>query len=138
MPFLEGRAFCELSEYELGRPRRLRTPDQFQVGDLHTLMLRLGGDGAEAGKVTTRLHQCTAASGILAVRFAILNDKLEEESTINEKLMGGYINRATKLSIVNPGNPAKPLEVQQAYFKDYFSDVHDFILAESSKLTTSV
>ncbi len=120
MAFLEISDFCELEEYRNNIHRRA-VESELQVDEIYTLMMQLEDSKNQAAKQVVMIEKVSRDCGLVAVRFAFLDEDLNAEDSVVEKMSDGLIEGFDEGVFVDL-DADRVFNVKQGYLRDYFDD----------------
>lgn len=133
MAFLETGYFCVAEEYTRGLPHRI-SDAQLKTDELYSLYMRLDDEKKQAAKLAVRTLEVAGKAGFVAVKFAFLDRDLNPTVETKEIVSGGFINEVQGAVITDPTTEER-YAISQAYFKDYFDEQLEQLLAQSNSLS---
>jgi hypothetical protein len=136
MAFLDKADFCSLDDYLLHREHRVSESD-LQVNGLYMYMMRFPAAFEKGAMQPMRAEAVQRRAGIAVVRFALLNNDLTTDITVQENMMNGLIEPRTGADFIDERKD-KVYPIEEAYLRDYFEYQFGPLLSEQSKLSSSV
>jgi hypothetical protein len=138
MAFLETGTFISLETYHDEIHHRVIERD-VRKDDLYMMFMRLASHDRkrEAAKKPIRMEEIRRDTGLAAIRFTILSDKLKDEVTTHETMQNGLVNQMDGATIIHPEDNTRRLPITQAFLKDYFDDQFGDMLDTAAMLEAS-
>jgi hypothetical protein len=133
MAFLEVASFCSLEEYNHNRELRI-IESGIENNGLYTYMMRLIDDEKQAAMQAVRILGIKRATGLVAVKFAFLDNDLNTDFTVTEPMSQGFIQQFESNAYFLDDN-GRGIKLQEAYLRDYFESQFGNLLTENSKLS---
>ena len=118
MAFLEEADYCSLEEYTNHIDNRA-VESELKPNDLFMLMMRLKDARSEAAKAAIKIEKISEGSGLVAVKFAFLDEDLNPTSSATEKMSSGII-RNFEDSIFVDEEISKEFNIAEGYLRDYY------------------
>lgn len=134
MAFFEVGQFCEIDEYIRGIEERIHE-DELRCGEYYNLMMRLAGNRREsAAKQAIQVERVSKYSGLVAVKFAFLDEDMQPTWLAHERMRQGLIGPFASAVFVANSDGAE-FGIQQGYMKDYSADEFGDALAAFTELS---